>query len=88
MRKGLPGVIDQRIHKQIEEAKEGKVVAVGPAAALVKLVGSATPIPCAYDGRPDVAVGKRVTIQWIKNARKFVITGVYGTSSSGGISPN
>jgi hypothetical protein len=84
-RRNIVKVIDERQDKRSkrEKPKEGKVLNVGPTLAYVQLVGSATPVPCAYDPQSGVAAGKRVAVQWIQNARKYVITGVYGTASGG-----
>lgn len=78
MTDSLKRAIDRRIDSKNEAVREGKVISVGPAQVLVQLVGSPTPIPCSYDPQQGVTVGKRVTLQWMRNARKYVITGVFG----------
>lgn len=82
----MTSVIDV-IHDKIQSTKvykprKGVIIAVRAQTALVRPVGSATTIPCAFDPQQGVEVDKVCTYIWVQGRKEYVIQSVFSPKST------
>lgn len=82
----MTSVIDV-IHDKIQSTKvykprKGVIIAVRAQTALVRPVGSATTVPCAFDPQQGVEVDKVCTYIWVQGRKEYVIQSVFSPKST------